>query len=74
MGHNFLMNWLKINKSLTVNNHAIALKSNKEITFMVKHILITDWFPNRDHDKHNVFKFHSDTVCQENGQLPCKGS
>ena len=30
-------------------------------------------FINRDDEEHSVFKYFSNTICKENGQLPCKG-
>ena len=72
MEHAFFMDWFKISNSLTANNHAFNCISNNLVILVIKNELITDYSPNRDDVKH-IFKYKSNIVCQDNGQLPGKG-
>ena len=63
---------VKISSSLTANNHAFNCISNNLVILVIKNELITDCSPNKDDIKH-IFKYNSNIVCQDNGQLPCKG-
>ena len=64
---------VKINSSLTATNHGVACKSDIVITFIIQNALVTDCSLNREDQKHILFKQNSNIICQENGQLPCKG-
>ena len=63
---------VKISSSLTANNHAFNCISNNLVILVIKNELITDCSPNKDDVKH-IFKYNSNSICQKNGQLPCKG-
>ena len=39
----------------------------------VKNYLTTDCSPNRDNEKKPILEYNSNSICQENGQLPCRG-
>ena len=63
---------VKINSSVTAINLAQNCISDYLVTLVIKNELITDCSQNRDYVKH-IFKYSSNNICQENGQLPCKG-
>ena len=63
----------KVNSKLVANDHEFTCTSNNAITLMAKNNLVTDCSSNRDDGKHMVFKYNSNSICQEIGQLSCEG-
>ena len=64
---------VKINSSLTAIDHTSTCISEKVVTLMTENDVIIDCLKNRDVENQMVFKYKSNIICQENGQLPCKG-
>ena len=62
-----------VNSKLMAINHAVTCTIDNAITLMARNDLITDCSLKTNEAKHMVFKYNSNIICQNNGQLPCKG-
>ena len=60
---------VKVNRKLVATDYEFTCTSDNAI----KNNVITHCSPNRDDAKHMAFKYNSNNICQEIGQLPCEG-
>ena len=61
---------VQIISTLEATKLAFSCKSGN---INVKNYLIIDCSQNRDNEKKTVLKYNSNSICQENGLLPCRG-
>ena len=63
---------IKVNSKPMATNHQFICMNNNAINLMVNNDLITECLPNRNDEKQMLLKYNSNSICQDNGQLPCK--
>ena len=61
---------VQIISTLEIPKLAFSCKSDN---IGVKNYLITDCLQNGDNEKKTILKYNSNSICQENGMLPCSG-